>query len=255
MSTITLPGAGGSGSSKSGLSSSQQKTLQDLLTKATAGLSPAQLKQLQQMLTATSAPASTLTSNDLNLNESGGFTPSSLSIFKNSLNAKQMKTLGILSQRKKAGTIGATGVKQLNTLLGKVNADRAAWRAATPDALEGLLPAQQHQIDLLGQRQAKGALGAPGRALLRSLQALKKQKQTGLTAYNAAGQAKFDAMPPVAPGQELNTTPSSDLAQRAKWSILQRRGYAATVASGFSGKTLGQTGHGDPGFGASVLRV
>ncbi len=243
--TITLTDDGKSGKKKSGLSSSQQKTLQDLLTKATAGLSPAQLKQLQQMLTATSAPASTLTSNDLNLNESGGFTPSSLSIFKSPLTAAQAKNYGVLSARKKAGTLGAAGSKALDSLLGKVNKARNAWKAATPDALEGLLPAQQKQLDLLGQQNKAGTLGAPGRALLQSLQKLAKQKQTGLAAYNTAGQARFDAMPPVAPGQELNTTPSSDLAQRAKWSILQRRGYAATVTRG----------HGDPGFGASVLRV
>ncbi len=245
MSTITLPGAGGSGSSKSGLSSSQQKMLQDLLTKATAGLSPAQLKQLQAMLTATSAPASTLTSSDLNLNESGGFTKSKLSLFQNPLTADQLKTFGTLTKRKNAGTIQASGTKLLNALTDKVVKARAAWKAETPDALEGLLPYQRNQLDLLGKRQTAGTLGAPGRAMLQSLQKLVKQKQTGLAAYNATGLANFNAQPSVAPGQELNTTPSSDLAQRAKWSVLQRRGYDATVTRG----------HGDPGFGASVLRV
>ncbi len=255
MSTITLPGAGGSGRSTGGLSSSQQKTLQDLLTKATAGLSKAQLKQLQAMLTATSAPASTLTSNDLNLNESGGYTPAALSVFKSPFNVAQMKVFGQLKQGKKAGTLGPAQVKKLQAFQGAYTAARKSWKATTPDALEGLLPGQQKQLDLLGQQNKAGTLGAPGRALLQSLQKLAKQKQTGLASLNAAGLAKFNAQPPVAPGQELNATPSSDLAQRAKWSILQRRGYDATVASGFVGKQFPrQTGHGDPGFGASVLR-
>ncbi len=243
MSTITLPGAGGA-SSKSGLSSSQQKMLQDLLTKATAGLSPKQLKQIQQMLTATSAPASTLTSNDLNLNESGGYTPSALSIFKNPLTSAQLKRVGVLTGQKKAGTLGVAGLKQLTALTAKVNTARAAWKAATPDALEGLLPGQQKQLDLLSQQNKQGILGSPGIAMLQSLQKLAGAKRAGLKAYNAAGLATFNARPLVAPGQELNTTPSSDLAQRAKWSVLQRRGYDATVTRG----------HGDPGFGASVLR-
>ncbi len=245
MSTITLGGkSGGAAKSSGGLSSSQQKMLQDLLTKATAGLSPKQLKQIQQMLTATSAPASTLTSNDLNLNESGGYTPAALSVFKSPFSAAQMKVYGALKQGKKAGTLGPAQLKKLQAFNGTYVAAQKAWKAATPDALEGLLPGQQKQLDLLSQQNKQGILGSPGIAMLQSLQKLAKSKTQGLTAYNAAGLATFNARPLVAPGQELNTTPSSDLAQRAKWSVLQRRGYDATVTRG----------HGDPGFGASVLR-
>ncbi len=295
--TITLPRAGAKPKAVSkpvagaaaGLSASQQKTLQDLLTKATAGLTPAQKKQLQSMLAATSAPASTLSSADLNVGETGlpTYTPATQSIFKNPLTAAQKTQLGVLTQRKKAGTIGAAGAKELAKLTGIVTTAQQAWRDATPDALEGMLPGRAAMLKDLTAKNKAGTLGKAGKATLKALQAGAAARTSALTAYNATQKTAFDTAAAtsvanaVAPGQELNRTYGSDLAQRAKWSILQRRGYDATVASesapaalainatrqrytrfanfasanGTKGLPVAMRGHGDPGFGASVLRV
>ncbi len=265
--TITLPAAKSAvkpapkpkAGTAAGLSASQQKTLQDLLTKATAGLTPAQKKQLQAALTATTSPVSTLTSSDLNVSETGTtsidqYQPAALSIFQNPLTAAQKVNFGKLTQLQKTGKLTAAQKTQLTRLTGIVDTARQAWRDATPDALEGLLPGQQNLLTKLTALKKAGTLGPQGKLQLKNLQKLQTTKTTALTAYNTTQKTAFDtkettdattaAANAVAPGQELNRTYGSDLAQRAKWSVLQRQGYNATVTRG----------HGDPGFGMSVLR-